>query len=322
MLEREAFGNATVVAKLQAFHWVWVDRDHTPDLPKRMHVNAYPSLLVLGPSDENVHRWAGFLGVDKFMPQVDEALERYERFRAGKAWDEPAPRAEHICAEGEVETFAAPEEGGPDGIAFCGGKMFVAQGNTLYRLGSDRAVEHEARLPAMVRDLASDGERLFALTYGWTKGDPLYELDPSTGAVRRSLVTEANKKNKYSGAFGLACHGGKLFVLESSGKLHRLDPVTGEVEKTLALSVRYVSGLTFDGASFVLGSREALHFVDPGTGKVRRSVPVAYPVRALASEGGKLYLMEQPVPGFGRKHEPIRIWPKRMLVHELTLERR
>ena len=46
-LERDAFGVATVVAKSREFHWVTVDRDATPQIPKRLNVSAYPSLLVL-----------------------------------------------------------------------------------------------------------------------------------------------------------------------------------------------------------------------------------------------------------------------------------
>lgn len=321
MLEREAFGNATVVAKLAAFHWVWVDRDHTPELPKQFHVSAYPSMLVLGPKDENVHRWSGFLSNDKFLPQVDEALARYALFRTGKAWDVPTPRAATICDAADVETFAAPSDGNPSGITFCGGKLFVGLGDTLYRLGDGHRVELKTKLPAHVRDLASDGERLYGVTYGWTAGEPIHELDPKTGAVRRSFATEANKKNKYSGAFGLACYDGALYALESMGKLHRLDPENGAIEATLEFGQRYVAGLDFDGASFVVGSRQALHFVDAKNGKTTKSVPVAYPVRALACHGGKVFVLEQPVFGFGRQHEPIRVWPQQTVVHVLTLAR-
>lgn len=321
MLEREAFGNATVVAKLQAFHWVWVDRDHTPELPGRFHVSAYPSLLVLGPDDENVHRWAGFLGVDKFLPQVDEALERFALFRAGKAWDVPTPRPAAICADAEVATFPAPDEGSPNGIAFCADKLFLALGGTLYRLDARHAVELRAELPGQVRDLASDGERLYAIAYDWTSGGPIHELDPASGKVVRRIATAANAKNKYSGAFGIACRDGGLYALESSGKLHRVDAQSGDIAATLDIGVRYVGGLDFDGKAFVVGSRDALHFVDPASGKPRRTVPLAYPVRALACHDGKIYLLEQPVFGFGRTHEPIRVWPQKTVVHVLTLSR-
>lgn len=321
MLEREAFGNATVVAKLQGFHWVWVDRDHTPEPPKRFHVSAYPSILVLGPRDENVHRWSGFPGLDKFLPQVEEALERHALFAAGKTWDTPTPRPDTICAEAKVTTFPAPSEEIPNGITFCGGKLFLALGNTLYRLDAQRAVEMEAKLPPHVRDLGSDGERLYALAYTWTQGGPVHELDPQTGAVLRSFTTKANEANKYSSGMGVACREVEVWALEGMGKLHRVDPQTGELLQTLPLAQRYVAGLAFDGESFVLGSREAIHLVDPADGKTRRSVPVAYPVRALACHEGKIWALEQPVFGFGREHEQIRVWPQKTVVHVLELSR-
>jgi hypothetical protein len=319
VLEREAFGRATVVAKLQAFHWVWVDRDHTPELPKRFNVSAYPSLLVLGPKDENVHRWSGFLSVDKFLPQVEEARERYALFLAGKPYDVPTPRAPTICDGAAVEIFAAPAEDNPSGIVFCGGKLFVALGDTLYRLGPEHQVELQAELPAQVRDLASDGTRLWGITYSWTCGGPIHELDPESGASIRTFVTKANEKNKYSGAFGLAWHDGALHALESNGKLHRLDLETGDIAATSNIGTTYVGGLDSDGETFVVGSRQALHFFDPNAGKVTRSVAVNYPVRALAAHGGKVFVLEQPVFGFDRAHRSIRVWPQKTVVHVLTL---
>jgi len=317
VLEREAFGSATVVAKLQGFHWVWVDRDHTPELPKRFHVSAYPSLLVLGPGDENVHRWSGFRGVDAFLPQVQEAVERYALFRAGKAWDVPTPRPSAICDARRVETFAAPDEGSPNGIAFCGGRLFLALGSKLYCLDDQHRVQRATDLPEQVRDLASDGTRLYAITYGWTCGGPIHELDPDTGAVSRSITTAAMKANKYSGAFGLACRDGSLYALESMGKLHRLDPDTGDITATTNVGVNYLAGLDHDGTAFVVGSREALYRLDPETGKVRDRIALNYPVRALACHGGKTFLLEQPVFGFGRSHEPTRVWPQQTVVHVL-----
>ena len=131
-------------------------------------------------------------------------------------------------------------------------------------------------------------------------------------------MTEANKKNKYSGAFGLACHDGTLFALESMGKLHRLDLATGAIEQTLDLGTPYVGGLDWDGQAFVVGSRTALHFVDARTGKVTKTLPVEYPVRALTCRDGRIYVLEQPVFGFNRKHEHIRVWPQKTVVHVVT----
>jgi hypothetical protein len=42
-------------------------------------------------------------------------------------------------------------------------------------------------------------------------------------------------------------------------------------------------------------------------------------VRALAWDGTALLLLEQPVFGFGRRHERITVWPRVGLVHRLEL---
>ena len=49
-----------MVAKSKEFHCVTVDRDRTPEIPERLQVSAYPSVLVLGRDEENVLRFAGF----------------------------------------------------------------------------------------------------------------------------------------------------------------------------------------------------------------------------------------------------------------------
>lgn len=319
MLEREAFGNATVVARLQGFHWVWVDRDHTPELPKRFHVSAYPSLLVLGPNDENVHRWAGFLKVEPFLAQVDEAHARWKSFTSGEPWDVPNPRKETICSSVQVTTHPAPSEAAPAGIAFCRGKLWVAQGNKLHRCVPGSAADLEVELPESVRDLGSDGQRLFALTYGWTAGTPIHELDPETGKTIGSTVTEANKVNKAMGGSGVAFVAGDLWALESFGKLSCIDPKSGEVKRVIDTGVRYVAGLDWDGKHFVFGSRDALHFLAPDLGKVVKALPVNYPIRALACREDRIWIQEQPIFGFSRQHETIRVWPKTTVLHELVL---
>ncbi|MFC1559448.1 hypothetical protein ACFL39_02545, partial [Gemmatimonadota bacterium] len=63
----------------------------------------------------------------------------------------------------------------------------------------------------------------------------------------------------------------------------------------------------------------AIVFVDPGTGETVRSVPVNYPLRAIYFHDGIYDLMEQPVFGFSKTHERIRIWPEKTLIFKVRL---
>jgi hypothetical protein len=279
-------------------------------------VSAYPTLLVLGTKDENVHRFEGFRKAPEFAGELAEGLRRFALHRAGKAWDEPAPRPASICDGANVETFRAPAEDVPGGIAFVGEDLWIAQGGKLRRLDAKRVVAAEFPVSPTVVDLASDGKVLFALEGGWTAGHPIRVIDPATGAETRAIVTEANKTNKAQGAKGIAWRDGRLFVLEGmQGLVHVVDPATGAVERTLKTGATWLTGLDFDGASLVLGSRTELLFADPADGKVTRRIAVNYPLRCVAAHSGALYLMEQPVFGRDRAHQHVRVWPKETLVH-------
>ena len=110
------------MALSKKFHWVEVNRDHAPDIPKKYGVNAYPTLLTLGKNDEKVHRFSGFKKPPEFLKQLKDALRRFDLHRQGREWDEPDARPPSICDEGTVEIIPAPSEAIPDGIAFLGGR--------------------------------------------------------------------------------------------------------------------------------------------------------------------------------------------------------
>jgi len=287
----------------------------------RFDVHAFPTLLTLGDQDEKIHRFSGFQKPDAFTASLEDALARYALYRAGKEWDEPEPRAPSITSEGTVELMPAPSEEVPNGLAFLGDLLYVAQGATLFRVDpATGAVQAKHELPASVRDLCSDGTRLYAMEYGWTAGKPIHVVDPKTGRVLRSIVTEANAKNKAFGAAGVAWRDGRLWVLEGmQGRIHEVDPETGAVRRTVQTERRWLTGLAWDGDAFVAGSRDALLLLDPETGAVRREVKTHYPLRALAAHGGRVLLMEQPVFGHDKDHRRVRIWPKQTFVHVLTL---
>ena len=88
------------MALSRKFLWVKVDRDVTPDVPKRFGVHAYPTLLTLGAKEEKVHRTSGFKKPPEFRAQLDDALRRVALYKAGKEWDEPNPRPASVCDAG------------------------------------------------------------------------------------------------------------------------------------------------------------------------------------------------------------------------------
>jgi len=296
-----------------------VNRDRTPDLPKRYNVSAYPTLLVLSGDDEKIHRFAGYRKPPEFCAELRDAARRAVLHQSGVPWDEPLPRPPTLASGRRVATFPAPSEEVPAGATLHRGRLFLAQGGTLHRVDPGTgAREASFPLPANVVDLCSDGTSLFACEYGWTAGAAIHRIDASTGAVEQSIVTEANKANRSLGAKGIAWRAGKLYVLEGmQGRIHELDPATGAVARVLETGATWLAGLDFDGRQFVAGSRDAILRLDAETGRAVERIAVHYPVRSLAAGPAGLYVLEQPISDFGVRHETIRLWPKTTLVHLL-----
>ncbi len=311
-----------MVEKSKAFHWVTIDRDRTPEIPKRLNVSAYPSVLVLGKDEDNVFRFESFQKKERFAERLDEGLRRWTLYRDGKAWDVLDPRPARITDAVEVTTLPAPSEAVPVGIESLGGDLFVAQWGRLFRLdaatGKPKA---EFPLAEGVADLATDGKLLYAVEAGWTAGLPIRVIDPETGKEVRQIVTEANRANKAYGAKGIAFHEGRLLVLEGmEGRLREVDPATGAVKATVQTPFRWLSGLASDGKCLVTATREKLLWLDPSTGEVKKELPMNYWVRCVGLHEGAVLLMEQPIFGFGRKHERIQLWPRpgETVIHKLV----
>jgi outer membrane protein assembly factor BamB len=309
------------VALSRKFIWVLVDRDKTPDPPKRWNVSAYPSLIVLGSKEEKIHRWSGFREPKDFLPQLEEGLQRFALYKDGKEWDTPNPRPEKLCDEGTIETLKAASDEVPSGLVVVGGVLFVAQQKLLHRIELKTGeFKQDLDLPSGIVALATDGKSLWGAHYGWTAGQPIYELDPETGKIKGEVVTEENRKNKASGTNGLTWRDGKLAVFEGTkGAIHEVDPKSGEIARTLRVKENWLAGLAFDGKHYVCGGRTHIVFVDPESGEVKRKVSVNYPLRSIAAHDGALWLMEQPQFGFDKENKPVRLWPKETAIYKLTL---
>lgn len=304
------------MARSRDFVWFEVNRDRMPELPKRYSVSAYPTLLFLNPADEKIHRFSAFKEIPALLAEFDEAKRRFALWREGKVWDTPDPRPEKIADAGAIAAIPAPSEEVPNGLVALGEDLLVAQGAKLYRIDAKTGeVKSSFDLPAGTLALATDGKVVYAMPGGWTAGLPISVIDAATGEVKREIVTEANKANRAHGAKGIAWRDGKLFVLEGMrGVLREVDPATGEVTGSLKTGRTWLSGLAYDGERFVTASRDHLFRIDAGTGKVVGEMPVNYRIRSIAAADGALLLMEQPVFGFDRHHERIRVWPETTLI--------
>jgi len=310
------------VALSRKFIWVLVDRDKTPELPKKWNVSAYPSLIVLGAKQEKVHRWSGFLEPKPFLAQLEEGLRRYALYKDGKEWDTPTARPEKLCDEGTIETIKAPGDDVPSGLVVIGGNLLVAQGGKINVLVLKTGTwGRPLPLAEGIVALATDGKALWGAHYGWTAGKPIYELDPVSAETSREIVTEANKANSSMGTNGLAWRDGKLLVFEGMrGRISEVDPKTGEVARTIETKQTWLGGLAFDGKQFVSSSKTHLLFFDADSGELKRKVAVNYPIRSIAAHDGALWIMEQPVFGFDKDNRPVRVWPKETVIYKLTLK--
>jgi len=116
------------------------------------------------------------------------------------------------------------------------------------------------------------------------------KIDPGTGAVIASIPAPGQGADS-----GLAWAEGSLWVGEyRDRKIHRIDPETGEVLRTIDTR-RFVTGVTWVDGELWHGTWEDdasdLSRIDPATGDVieRIAMPDGATVSGLESDGGDLF---------------------------------
>lgn len=322
-LEEDTYTDSDVIQMVMAnFHPVKVNRDDTPEIPPRFNMSAYPSLITLGPESEKIHRFSSYMLPDEFKENLQEALRRHALYKDGQEWDTPNPRPDTLTDDPDltIQSFDAPTDAVPAGFAKVGQSLYLAQNGALFELDERMNVVRKLPLDSSVLDITSDGTHIYALSGGWTAGDPIFVIDPATGDSIRSIVTQANATNRSHGAKGIAHVDGHLYVLEGmNGIIHQIDPATGEIIAALTTNETWLTSLAFDGKHFITGARDKILLLNR-QGTAQRTIKTNYPVRSVGVHNEALLVMEQPIFGFDKKHNRVQIWPEQTRIYKLKIK--
>ena len=120
-------------------------------------------------------------------------------------------------------------------------------------------------------------------------GNRILTIDPATGRVLATLPAPGSSPS------GLAWAEGMLWVGQYRDRcIHQVDPTTGAILRTIT-SNRFVTGVTWVDAELwhgtLEGGRSELRRVDPHTGAVVEKIemPVGVQVSGLESDGGERF---------------------------------
>jgi outer membrane protein assembly factor BamB len=174
-------------------------------------------------------------------------------------------------AEVAREYVPFPDRGSIHGVTFDGERVWFARNDEV--VAFDPAAERVAkRLPVPGADAgtAFDGKHLYQLAKG-----EIVVLDPGNGRVVRRFPAPADGH-----CSGMAWADGYLFIGQyREARIHKVDPKTGEVVRTLT-SDRFVTGVScvdgelWHGAAFDGKPTELRHVAADGTVVEALRVPV------------------------------------------------
>lgn len=189
------------------------------------------------------------------------------------------------------------------GVSFDGQRVWFASGDRLNALDPQTGEIVDALAIAAHAGTAFDGTHLFQIADAVIR-----KIDPGTGAVLGTIPAPGQ-----GGDSGLAWAEGTLWVGEyRSRKIHRIDPETGTVLRTLE-SDRFVTGVTWVDGELWHGTWQGdaadVRHIDPETGKVfeRLEMPAGTAVSGIESDGG-----DRLFCGGGRNGKVVAIvWPRK-----------
>jgi glutamine cyclotransferase len=167
------------------------------------------------------------------------------------------------------------------GVTYDGKNVWFASGDKLNAVDPASGRIERTIAVAAQAGTAFDGRHLFQIA-----GSRIDKIDPQTGVVLGSIPAPGGGGNS-----GLAWAEGSLWVGSyRERKIHRIDPETGEVLRTLQ-SDRFVTGVTWlDGELWHAtweGDESELRRVDAETGEVeeRIEMPTGVNISGLESDG-------------------------------------
>jgi streptogramin lyase len=187
----------------------------------------------------------------------------------------------------EVLREYGPFPGGDNvrGVTFDGKDVWFATGHSIQSFDPADGRAKKALPVAADAGTAFDGEHLFQLA-----GETIQKIDPHTGQVLKSVP--APGKGQHA---GLTWAEGSLWVAHhGEGKIHRVDPETGKVLRTLD-GVGCVTGVTWADGDLWHGtyedSRSDVRRIDPDSGEVleRLVMPEGTMVAGLEAAGEDLF---------------------------------
>jgi glutamine cyclotransferase len=170
------------------------------------------------------------------------------------------------------------------GITHDGERIWAATGGKLLAIDPESGAVVRALEVACDAGSAFDGTHLYQLAEA-----RIDKIDPASGEVVSSIPAPG-----HGGDSGLAWAEGSLWVGQyRDRKIHRIDPVTGAILRTIE-SNRFVTGVTWVDGDLWHGTWEGaesdIRRVDPNSGAVleRLEMPPGTGVSGMESDGDEL----------------------------------
>jgi outer membrane protein assembly factor BamB len=182
----------------------------------------------------------------------------------------------------EFGPFAGATQVG--GVSYDGTRVWAATGPRLL------AIDPGSGEVTRVLDRAADAGTAYDGKHLWQIAESrIDKIDPESGEVLASIPAPAGGSDS-----GLTWAEGSLWVGNYRGrKIHRIDPATGAIQRTIE-SNRFVTGVTWVDGELWHGTWEGdqseLRRLDPGSGEVltRLEMPTGIFVSGLESDGADL----------------------------------
>src|SRR6218665_1004130 len=191
----------------------------------------------------------------------------------------------HSQAEIVKEYGPFPETEQVHGVTFDGKSVWFATGDKLNALDPKTGKTLRALDVQAHAGTAFDGTHLFQIAE-----DRIQKLDPTSGRVLATIPAPGEGSDS-----GLTWAEGSLWVGNYRGrKIHRINPDTGEIQRTIECS-RLVTGVTWIDGELWHGTWDGddsdLRHIDPETGTVLDTItmPAGTGVSGLESDGADLF---------------------------------